>query len=85
MATETITGAIYYKAPPQAGVSGTYAFCTFDATTAGWTKVVDYSFDFDAAPADIAQYTALKNELTAETSAMTAILDGLISNLTPGP
>lgn len=83
MATETISGAMYYKAPPIVGGSGTYSFFQFDATESGWTKVEDYSFDFDPAAADIAQYEAMQYALDATYAAGTAAIDAAIAAAAP--
>lgn len=83
MATATISGAIYYKAPTVVGDSGTYAFFLFDATEAGWTHVEDHSFDFDSATADLAQYDAMQAALDSSYAAQAAVIDAAIAAIAP--
>lgn len=83
MAIETVSGAIYYMAPSAIGQPGTYAFFTYDATAAGWTKVIDYSFDFNPTPAKIAQYMLLKSAVIAEYDGRVAAIDAEIAVTPP--
>lgn len=85
MATQTISGAIYYKAPVNIGEAGTYSFFLFDATGAGWTHVGDHSFSFDPSAADIAQYEAMQSELDSMYAAKTELIDSAIAAATPAP